>query len=206
LIGPACFEGRCAVFDPYHKWLGIPRNQRPPTHYQLLGISPDETDPDVIKESALRQTSHVRIYQTGAHGAECTQVLNEIAQARAVVLNPTARTQYDAQLALAAKDPGASHPAATQPDLPALEKVGPQTQVSEGRLSQRLTRKSFSGTAFSAIGYAVLLLVGAAAAFWVTSQGLNHAPPIQRENDASPNKFNQKATGKTAVGERGARP
>ena len=29
------------VFDSYHKWLGIPEGHRPPTHYQLLGISPD---------------------------------------------------------------------------------------------------------------------------------------------------------------------
>jgi hypothetical protein len=30
------------AFDPYRKWLAIPEDSRPPTHYQLLGISPDE--------------------------------------------------------------------------------------------------------------------------------------------------------------------
>ena len=41
------------MFDPYHKWLGIPKDQRPPTHYQLLGISPTEQDREVIEEFYL---------------------------------------------------------------------------------------------------------------------------------------------------------
>jgi serine/threonine protein kinase len=87
------------MFDPYHKWLGVPEGQRPPTYYQLLGISPQEADMEVIKEAALRQTSHIRTYQMGPHAQECTQVLNEIAQARAVLLNPADRTEYDARMA-----------------------------------------------------------------------------------------------------------
>ncbi len=47
------------MFDPYHKWLAIPKDQRPPTHYQLLGVSPTETDVEVIDEAALRQMAHV---------------------------------------------------------------------------------------------------------------------------------------------------
>ena len=57
------------MFDPYHRWLGIPRHLRPPTYYQLLGIAVDETDAEVIAEAALRQTSHVRTYQAGPHAA-----------------------------------------------------------------------------------------------------------------------------------------
>src|SRR5213080_2219467 len=36
------------AFDPYHKWLGIPKEHRPPTNYQLLShaahavLSPDD--------------------------------------------------------------------------------------------------------------------------------------------------------------------
>jgi hypothetical protein len=87
------------MFDPYHKWLGIPKNQRPPTLYQLLGIAPGEADPEVIDEAAIRQTAHVRTYQIGAHSEDCTKILNEIAQARATLLNPAKRKQYDATLA-----------------------------------------------------------------------------------------------------------
>ena len=44
-------------FDPYHKWLGIPKNQRSPTLYQLLGIMPGESDLEVIEEATVRQTT-----------------------------------------------------------------------------------------------------------------------------------------------------
>ena len=65
-------------FDPYHRWLGIPKGQRPPTFYQLLGVAPDEADTEVIEEAALRQTSHVRLYQTGPYAQQCTAILNEL--------------------------------------------------------------------------------------------------------------------------------
>jgi hypothetical protein len=87
------------MFDPYHKWLAIPPGQRPPTHYQLLGISPTETDADVIEEAALQRTAHLRTYQIGPHAQECTRLLNEVARAKIVLLNPAKRMEYDAQLA-----------------------------------------------------------------------------------------------------------
>src|SRR6266446_6275034 len=87
------------MFDPYHKWLGIPKDQRPPTYYQLLGVAPNEIDPEVIDEAAVRQTTHIRAYQIGPHAAECTKLLNEIAQAKLVLLNPAKRKAYDEQLA-----------------------------------------------------------------------------------------------------------
>src|SRR5262245_9993314 len=87
------------MFDPYHKWLGIPLDQRPPTHYQLLAVSPDEHDPDVIEEAAVRQTMYLRTYQGGAHAQECKKVLGEIEQARRVLLDPELRRKYDARLA-----------------------------------------------------------------------------------------------------------
>ena len=37
---------------------------------------------DVIEEAAVRQTTYLRSYQVGAHAADCTRILNEIAQAR----------------------------------------------------------------------------------------------------------------------------
>src|SRR5262245_25919573 len=87
------------MFDPYHKWLGIPKEFRPPTYYQLLGIGAGESDPEVIQEAAFRQSGHVRTHQIGPHAAECTRLLNEIAHAKMVLLNPAKRQQYDAELA-----------------------------------------------------------------------------------------------------------
>lgn len=103
------------MFDPYHKWLGIPRGQRPPTHYQLLGVSSEEEDPEVIEEAAIRQAAHVRTYQSGPHATECTRLLNEIARARATLLNPARRREYDAGLRTASVQPAVPVSTADQP-------------------------------------------------------------------------------------------
>jgi hypothetical protein len=87
------------MFDPYHRWLAIPKDQRPPTYYQLLGVSSEEQDPEVIEEAALRQTSHVRLYQTGPHAQQCQDLLNEIGQAKVTLLHPQKRQDYDRRLA-----------------------------------------------------------------------------------------------------------
>jgi hypothetical protein len=147
------------MFDPYHKWLGIPKDQRPPTYYQLLGISPDETDVEVIKEGALRQTAHVRTYQTGPRAQDCTQLLNEIATARATLLNPVARTEYDSRLALAA--------------LMSTRQPGPLSPELPGKLS--FWREP------AALGYIALLLLGWAVAFCLTSHSLNETSAWQSQ-------------------------
>jgi WD40 repeat protein len=108
------------MFNPYHKWLGIPRDQQPPTYYQLLGIAPSEEDPEVIEEMAIRQTSHVRTYQTGAHAAECTRLLNEIAQARRTLLDPARRKKYDAGLRATAAGKHRAEPALAAVAAPAF--------------------------------------------------------------------------------------
>jgi hypothetical protein len=30
-------------FNPYHRWLGIPPDEPPPTHYRLLGLKRGDT-------------------------------------------------------------------------------------------------------------------------------------------------------------------
>jgi hypothetical protein len=131
------------MFDPYHKWLGIPEDQRPPTCYQLLGVSPSEADPEVIEEMALRQTAHVRTYQTGPHAAACTRLLNEIARARTVLLNPARRSSYDARLAAARvsqREPAAAVAVAAPVavcEAPAASEFEGLTELGRPRLRRR---------------------------------------------------------------------
>ncbi len=108
------------MFDPYHKWLGIPKEHRPPTFYQLLGIAPDETDKEVIEEAAIRQTTHLRAYQIGPHAQVCTRLLNEVAQARTTLLNPAKRKEYDGLLAQKRAAQGVHQVAAGAPKTPSL--------------------------------------------------------------------------------------
>jgi hypothetical protein len=86
------------MFDPYRKWLGIPPECRPPTHYQLLGISPDERDLEVIDAAVLRQSAYVRNFQAGKYGDHATRILNEIAEARICLMDQAKRAAYDAGL------------------------------------------------------------------------------------------------------------
>jgi hypothetical protein len=172
------------MFDAYHQWLGISKNQRPPTFYQLLGVAPDETDGEVIKEAALRQTSHVRTYQTGPHAEECTRLLNEIARARAVLLSSTARNEYDAQVANAKEkqaraDQGRSPSpsevsrtgASAEPPSPppefAASDSGPGSTISRRR---HLAGKEFLCWRCWFWVYAAILVLGGIASFWFARQ------------------------------------
>lgn len=84
--------------DFYHKWLGIPADQRPPNHYQLLGLQLFESDPDVITSSADRQMGHLRTFQIGRYAAQSQKLLNEVAAAKTCLLVPEKRANYDQEL------------------------------------------------------------------------------------------------------------
>jgi len=86
------------TFDPYHKWLAIPKEKQPPDHYHLLGIPLFESDPDVICNAADQRLAHVRTFQTGEHQKLSQKILNEISKARICLLNPQKKADYDATL------------------------------------------------------------------------------------------------------------
>ena len=85
-------------FNGYHVWLGIPPNEQPANHYRLLGITPFETDLDVIDHAADRQMAHVRTFQSGRNAALSQQMHNELAAARVCLLNPQRKSDYDQEL------------------------------------------------------------------------------------------------------------
>ena len=121
------------MFDPYRKWLGIPEESRPPTHYQLLGIQPTERDPDVIRAAVTQRSAYVRNFQSGKQADDATRVLNEIAAAEACLTNQEKRADYDADLqrkeALTRPRPAPAQPAAPKID-PLLEQAAAMTTLS----------------------------------------------------------------------------
>ncbi len=121
------------MFDPYRKWLGIPDGARPPTHYQLLGISPDEHDRDVINAAVLRQSSFVRHFQTGEHSQEATRLLNEIAAAKLCLLDAAKRAEYDRQFNRAVSPPPPDQPTAPAGQLRSSSNLSPPPAVSRPR-------------------------------------------------------------------------
>ncbi|QDU11967.1 hypothetical protein [Gimesia aquarii] len=90
-------------FDSYHKWLGIPPEKQPPHYYQLLGISVNEQDSEVIQTAAQRQRSSIEDHLHGAHHREATQLIYEIEEAELTLLNPELREDYDKRVKLVLK-------------------------------------------------------------------------------------------------------
>ncbi len=86
-------------FDPYHIWLGIPKGKRPPTHYQLLRISPAEHADEVIETAAERQSAYIRKCRIGEYAKLADQILYEIEETRHCLLKPHMRKEYDEKLA-----------------------------------------------------------------------------------------------------------
>ena len=85
-------------FDPYHKWLAIPPEDQPPSHYRLLVIDAFEQNEEVIANAAEQRLSHLRILEMGEQGATATELIKEIKAARSCLLDPQTRSSYEAQL------------------------------------------------------------------------------------------------------------
>ena len=102
-------------FDGYRKWLGIADKKRPPTHYELLAISLNEDDADVIHAAAEQRRLYVQSKRGEGHEDIVTEILYRIGEAETTLLNPQMRRDYDRKLHLFAKrrktrqvDPNAS--------------------------------------------------------------------------------------------------
>jgi hypothetical protein len=107
------------VFDAYYKWLGIPPEEQPPSHYRLLALRDFEGDAEVIQAASDRQMGFVRAHQTGPHSAWSQKLLNEIAAARVCLLNAGKKAEYDAQLrAVRAAQAVLAAPSAARPAKP----------------------------------------------------------------------------------------
>jgi len=87
-------------FDGYRKWLGISNKKRPPTHYELLSISLDEDDPEVIHAAAEQRRNFVESKRGDGHDAIVTEILYRISEAETILLNNEMRRGYDRQLNL----------------------------------------------------------------------------------------------------------
>jgi hypothetical protein len=185
------------MLDPYHRWLAIPRGRRPPTYYELLGVDPDEADPEVIAEAALRQTSHVRTYQTGPYAEQCTALLNEIAQARATLTHPERRREYDTRLGRGRRpsDPEA-RPADGSPTVPVPPAAVPPDSVS----APPPAANPFN---LFALAYVVVLLLGGLLAFRLGSASRRSAVPAAtaREPDNLQTPLQVPGGGKSRGGE-----
>lgn len=87
-------------FDPYHKWLGIPKNRRPPSHYDLLGISLNEDDPEMIRSEAEQRKRFVEMQKGKGRDRSVSEILYRLDEAVTTLLSPEMRRDYDRRLNL----------------------------------------------------------------------------------------------------------
>lgn len=164
------------VFDPYHKWLGIPPEEQPPSHYRLLGLTDLESDPDVIQAAADQRMAHLRTYQTGQYADWSQRLLNEVATARICLLNPARKAAYDRQLQ-ETKRPAAQPPEPAPPVQPfviVVDEVGPKAS-STLRARKHLPLGSLITGLVTLAGALILGLV-----YW------NATPPEEQVTVAKP--------------------
>ncbi len=179
------------MFDPYHRWLGIPKDQRPPTHYQMLGVARDEQDRDVIESAAIRQTAYVRNFQSGAQAQDCARVLGELALARVTLLDPAKRAAYDAQLPPPQSRTPAPEPVPAAPSLIIAVEAPPRNASP--------TRKSSGAFARTAMHVGITVASLGVIAFLVSRMnrsepatlpplvtGLPIAPPVEPPKPRTP--------------------
>ncbi len=132
-------------FDPYLKWLEIPADQRPPNHYQLLGLQESEADPVVIREAVEQRAAQVRKYHLGKYSDISQQILNELAAASFCLCDPQQRAAYNAQLAQTRQE--LAQTAAPSPSSPSPSSPSP---VSRNPVSgSLLSGSSLSGSSLS---------------------------------------------------------
>ncbi|QDU92704.1 serine/threonine protein kinase [Lignipirellula cremea] len=130
-------------FDAYHLWLGIAPGHQPPDHYRLLGVEKFESDLNVIANGADRQMLYLRNFQRGKYSALSQKLLNKVALAQGVLLDPGKKAAYDAQL----RD-GSAEADADADELPEIDESG--ALFGEYLLSDHLASGS-TGQVFKAV-------------------------------------------------------
>ncbi len=87
-------------FDGYRKWLGITTKIRPPSHYELLKISLDEDDHEVIKAAAEQRRHYVESQRGQGYDDSVAEIAYRINEAELTLLNNEMRREYDRRLDL----------------------------------------------------------------------------------------------------------
>jgi hypothetical protein len=116
------------MFDPLHKWLGIPPGEQPPHHYRLLGIEPFEGDAEVIDVAADKQLAFLHDLTNGERAEIAERLSNQVSAARICLLNEKKKRAYDEVLR------GQLERSA---EAVSRSSVGPAYDVSQPRQSDR---------------------------------------------------------------------
>jgi hypothetical protein len=162
MICPICGGALPIRFDPYHEWLGISPRERPITLYRLLGLAPFEQDEAAISNAADRQLVFLRQVRTGPRGAAAEDLIRQVSEARNTLLDPHARSEYNAGVRAA----WAAEIEPPQPPPPPMLRSDPiRPVVRPSFVRRRNYRRPSSSFNFQIVGWVLGGLVGIALAW-----------------------------------------
>ena len=101
--------------NPYQKLLGLSAELQQPNHYELLELTLFEEDPQAIRDAAADQNSKLLRWQSGKSYQQAERLMSEIGEARDVLLDTTAKQEYDLHLRKQLNLP--ETPTPSQPEL-----------------------------------------------------------------------------------------
>ena len=143
-------------FDPYYKWLAIPPEDQPASHYRLLAIATSEQDEEVIANAAEQRISHLRILEMGEQGAIATELIKEIQAARDCLLDAETRASYESQFSDESAPEPVDDSIAAPFDPVASPKKTETTRRTKSKANDKKAKK------ISLIGHIVAPIVGLA--------------------------------------------
>lgn len=121
------------TFDPYALWLGIPANEQPAHYYRLLGLALFENNPAAIAANADQRLQYLANMAQTEYAPYANQLYQEVAYAKAYLLDPNLKAQYDpwlqqmlSQMTAAAAQP--NYPAAAAAPAQPAQQTGYQQQ------------------------------------------------------------------------------
>lgn len=163
------------TFDPYLEWLNISPARRPPTYYDLLGLSSFESNPHIIREHASARYALIHQYQAGRRGEAAVGLLAELALARDVLCDPQRKAQYDAALAsrnaATSSAPGAAPQVAADPPLGTTPSSPPAQHAARGGLLPQAAQSDLALRGMRRLAIAVLLITVGVLIGWLLPRG-----------------------------------
>ncbi len=166
-------------FDPYYKWLAIPPEDQPPSHYRLLAIATPEQDEEVIANAAEQRICHLRILEMGEQGAIATELIKEIEAARDCLLDAETRASYESQFSDESAPEPVDDSIAAPFDPVASPKKTETTRRTKSKANDKKAKK------ISLIGHIVAPIVGLALGgiilFFIKSMRSENKDPNQIE-------------------------
>lgn len=184
-------------FDPYHAWLGIPQQEQPVNYYRLLGLQLFESDLQAIDSATEQRLAFLRTKATGPYAAFAEQLMREVTQARLVLLTPTKKILYDAQLkerlgtpASAARPVPPSRPnpvGESQPgQSPQIIRITPN-RATVAAAARRKKRKRETALMLGTLAASAALILGGVAAYFLSRPAKNASPQAESQVQARAN-------------------